>query len=76
MTMTPIRTGTHHRCALPTFMYGDHDTGDVIRCDDCGKYWKAYSRRWGEGEWYRISRLVSWWISRRAKPVPPEGDAQ
>lgn len=80
MSVTPIRTGTYHRCELPTFMfgdydYGDYDTDDVVRCDDCGRYWRAHCRRQGVGEWKRISRLAGWWIARRAKSTPSEGPA-
>lgn len=65
MPVSPIRTGSH-RCELPCFDHvGCYDTGDVIRCDDCGRYWKGRRLGYLEGEWYRISRLAGWWIGRR-----------
>jgi hypothetical protein len=45
-----------HFCALPWYMYGrieklhDFTLGDVIQCDECGKYWKLYHIEWG-GRW-------------------------
>lgn len=62
MPLTRV-TGGRHFCPLPRFMDQFEDrTGDVFRCDDCGRYWRL---RMG-GNYHSWSR-VGWWESRKIR---------
>jgi len=65
--VTLVRKGPH-RCALPwpdDYGLRDYELGDIMRCNDCGKYFVARCSR--SMEWQEITRLHGWWIARRER---------
>lgn len=62
MTLTRV-TGGRHICDLPRYIdQFEHRSGELSRCDDCGRYW----RLWLGDRYFDWSR-VGWWESRRLR---------
>jgi hypothetical protein len=68
VSVTLIRKGDH-QCDLPTERL--HDSGDMVRCDHCGKAWQLYKPRGWAGRWERVSRFAAWRSERKHRGVPP-----